>query len=387
MIPAVLTLIFLGSFLLGGCAAAGANTPAVVPLPSDSPTDFPTIEPTADVAPSPFPTPTMPFKPAALLAIATLPRSDPPPTTGDIIAAVDLAFDSGARGSVLTTRWHDLEPSNAQYHLDEIRTSLNYLGNFRGFDLLLGIQVLNTTAKETPTDLKSFTFDSQQMKNRFHELINMLLPDINDHVRYLSIGNEVDVYLAAHPKEWSAYEDFYDDAVRYIHAVAPHVKVGVTSTFSGASGASRTEVARLNESSDVLILTYYPLGERYMVRGSDAPRADLPRMVELAKPRPLVLQEVGYPSAAVLGSSEEKQAQFVANVFAAWKPARASIPFISFFALHDWSASMCDELTKYYGLPGNANFKAYLCSLGLHRADGTPKRGWQTFINGAASMK
>jgi hypothetical protein len=321
------------------------------------------------------------------LAIAALPRMDPPPGTADVIAAVDLAFDTGARGSVSTWRWRDLESSSGQYHLDEIRTSLNYLGRFRGFDLLLGIQVLNTTVKETPADLKSFTFDAQQMKNRFHELVNVLLPDINDHVRYISIGNEVDVYLAAHPKEWNAYKDFYDDAVRYLHTVAPLVKIGVTTTFAGASGASRAEVAHLNESSDVFILTYYPLGPQYSVRAPDAPQTDLPRMVELAKPRPLVLQEVGYPSAPGLGSSEDKQAQFVANVFAAWRPAGATIPFLSFFALHDQSGSTCDELTKYYGQPGNSDFKGYLCTLGLRRADGTPKRAWQAFVNGAAAMK
>ncbi len=41
---------------------------------------------------------------------------------------------------------------------------------------------------------------------------------------------------------------------------------------------------------------------------------------------------------------------------------------------------MCDQFAAYHGLPGQANFKAYLCSLGLRRVDGTPKLAWQAVL-------
>jgi hypothetical protein len=38
---------------------------------------------------------------------------------------------------------------------------------------------------------------------------------------------------------------------------------------------------------------------------------------------------------------------------------------------------------QYYGLPNSAEFKSYLCSIGLRKADGTPKAGWNAFTQAA----
>ena len=53
-------------------------------------------------------------------------------------------------------------------------------------------------------------FDDPQMLERFKALIDAILARSTHPIRYLSIGNEVDVYLAAHPQEWAAYTTFYD---------------------------------------------------------------------------------------------------------------------------------------------------------------------------------
>ncbi len=145
----------------------------------------------------------------------------------------------------------------------------------------------------------------------------------NRRVKYLSIGNEVDVYLTTHPQEWGAYQSFYREGVAYVHAVAPWIKVGVTVTYDGAV-KNRGHVADLNSQRDVFILTYYPLGARFSPRRPDSPITDLPKMVELAKKRPLILQEVGYPSSTELSSSEAMQAQFVTSVFRAWEECAPS---------------------------------------------------------------
>ena len=148
-------------------------------------------------------------------------------------------------------------------------------------------------------------------------MIDSLQPDLA-HVAYLSIGNEVDSYLAAHPAEWAAYKTFLADAVAYVHRVAPAVKVGVTATFDGANGASSAEVAALNSVTDVYILTYYPLTTSFAVRAPDSPLSDVSRMVTLAGAKPLIVQEAGYPASELLGSSEQKQAQFITSLFGAW---------------------------------------------------------------------
>lgn len=66
----------------------------------------------------------------------------------------------------------------------------------------------------------------------------------------------------------------------------------------------------------------------------------------------------------------------------AWRRAGVRIPFLNWFALHDFTTAMCQQFGTYYGLPGDANFKAYLCSLGLRRVDGSPKLAWQAMMDG-----
>ncbi len=324
-----------------------------------------------------------PSQHAGVLSISSNP---PAATPQDFLAAIDLTYRAGARGNFMSWTWKTLEPSAGRFDLAEVKDGLNYLGNVRGFDLLVGLQVINTTAKETPSNLANIPFDAPAMKRRFHALVDALRPSLNRHVKYLSIGNEVDVYLSTHPGEWTAYTAFYNDGVAYLHAIVPWIKVGVTVTYDGAVNDQGHHIQILNGNSDVYILTYYPLGARFKPRNPDSPRADIPKMVRLANRRPLILQEVGYPSSPVLSSSERKQAEFVTHVFSAWRATGNQIPFLNIFLLHDLPVPMCDELAKYYGLPRDKNFHAFLCSLGLRGSDGKPKLAWTSLVDGARSM-
>jgi len=306
-----------------------------------------------------------------------------PTAPGDLVAAIDMVYNAGARGQFISYTWKNLEPSAGNFALNDLSNGIDYLGRTRGMRLLIGIQVINTTGKEIPTDLAGTAFDSPVMLNRFHALLDAIFPRLNGQVLYLSIGNEVDVYLANHRAEWPAYKAFYNDALAYVHAHQPSIKVGVTATFSGASGSTRTQVADLNSGSDIWILTYYPLGPAFVPFDPAVALTDIPAMVAMTGGRPLVLQEVGYPTSATLSSNEAQQARFVNNVYTAWSANSAAIPFLNYFALHDFSPAQCDQWGAYYGLPNDVNFKAYLCSLGLRQLDGTPKQGWQAFVDGA----
>ena len=256
------------------------------------------------------------------------------------------------------------------------------MARVRGLAIEVNLQILNTTDKETPPDLVETSFGDPAMLSRFRALFDAVRPLLDSHVRYLAIGNEVDVYLEAHPDEWPAYRAFFEGAAAYVRQQAPWLQVGVASTFGGARGPAAANVAELNQASDVWILTYYPLEGIFQATNPAAPDVDFPAMVDLAGGKPIVLQEVGYPTAERLGSSEAEQAGFVGHVFGAWQAAGDAIPFLNYFLLHDLTDSMCDDLLVYYGLP-NEDFKAFLCSLGLRRADGAAKQGWEAFRDAA----
>ncbi len=141
--------------------------------------------------------------------------------------------------------------------------------------------------------------------------------------------------------------------------------LGTSSTMSQISA---TAVAPATPQSSAPILAIYALPAR--------PRAC-----------PLILQEVGYPTSTRLGSSEEKQAEFVSNVYTAWKAKSSQILFLNFFLMHDFAPTTCDDFTAYYGLPDNKSFHEFLCTLGLRKADGTPKLAWKAFVDGARGIE
>lgn len=319
-----------------------------------------------------------------VLAVATNPREVPTPAQQDYLNAVDLVYGAGARGMVETQTWSSLEPSPGQYSLQNLQSDLNFQAG-RELQTYLGIQVINTVPKEVPTDLMSVSWDDPQMKARFHALLDAIKPLLTPQVAYISIGNEVDRYLSGHPLEWTAYQNFYEDALAYIHQTLPGIRVGVTTTFGGASGGAQASVAALNRMSDVLIFTYYPLGGGFVPNVPQLPTTDFPTMLALAGTKEVVLQEVGYPSSTVISSSEANQAAFVNEFFQAWQNTGQRIPFLSFFLLHDFTPSFCAALNAYYQSPPDPAFQAYLCSLGLRHDDGTEKPAWSAFVSGAAA--
>ena len=249
---------------------------------------------------------------------------------------------------------------------------------------MLGIQVINTVKREVPADLSNVAFDSPQMAARFHTLLDRVLPLLGSNAKYVSIGNEVDVYLQA-TGQWSTYRAFYEDALAYVHLKRPGTSVGVTCTFSGTNAGNLANVQALNTRSDVFIFTYYPLHGDFQGNGPNSPATDFPQMLSWTGGKPLILQEVGYPSDPLTGSSAAQQAQFVTAAFAAWRAGGAGIPFFDYFIEHDFDPPTCVALAQYYGIPNDPAFTGYLCSLGLRADDGAVKPAWNNFVAASAS--
>ena len=325
-----------------------------------------------------------PLRDERVLAMCIYPRLIPPPTQQDFYDAVSLTYDAGVRGAILQWTWKELEPAPGKYTLEDAADKLNYVGNTCGFDILFTVAVVDTASRQMPPDLLNLPYNSPQVKQRFRQLLSVLRPHLNKHVKYFAVGNELDNYFGEHPSEWSIYKDFYEDALAYVHANFPWAKVSAGVTFDGTTGPRAAKVAELNAKSDVYVMTYYPVDGEFVARGPDAPLTDFPRMIASTKGRPVVLREVGFPTSHILNGSEEKQAEFIGHVFEAWKGTNGRMPFLSYFALHDLSEQIGKSMLGYYNAPPSAiKMKEFLCSLGLRKADGTPKLGWKAFVEGA----
>jgi hypothetical protein len=297
-------------------------------------------------------------------------------------AALDLVLAAGGRGQGVDLHWPNLEPSPGGYDFmtaNQIITDQNQ-GPFR---IHVAVDVINTTVREVPPDLASAPFDSPQMMTRFTNMLMALLNQFGTRIDSIAIGNEVDVYLSAHPTEWSAYATFYGQASMLIRTMYPSVRVGVTSTFGGATHAQTGPlIAGLNSVSDVFMMNYYPLNANYTPRDPSVVTDDFVKILAASQGKPILLQEVGYPTSTTLGSSEQMQAQFVTNVFSEWMKAGDKIQYLSFFLLHDDTPQNCQLIADQFGVT-DPNFVLFFCSLGLRNSNGTDKLGWPALKSAA----
>lgn len=335
---------------------------------------------------TPTPTPTVTIGPGArVLSISAAPAHMPTPSTQDFIDAATLAHDAGCRGNFLSYTWSSLEPSAGNLDVTKVINEVNGAVNNGATTVYVAIQMINTTAKETPSDLQAVAFDDSSMMARFHAVVDALAPSLAGKVQYFGIGNEVDPYLAS-TNQWAPFKTFFDDGAAYVKSKIPGVQVGTTFTFGGAN-AHTAQMNTLTANADVMIFTDYPLGANFVPLAPSHGADDLDAMVSLAGGKKVIVQEFGYPAdATVLGSSEQQQADFITSGLVEWAALGGDkIPFLNVFLMHDFSSGMCDQFAQYYGDPNDANFKAYLCSIGLRANDGTPKTAWNAFVQAAAA--
>ena len=119
--------------------------------------------------------------------------------------------------------------------------------------------------------------------------------------------------------------------------------------------------------------TYYPLKDDFSAKEPGVVSQEIASLVSAYTDKPVYLLEAGYPSSASLGSSEEKQAQFVREMFKAWDIHRARLKIVNFIWLHDMSSREVAALEKYYGV-SSTGFSGFLGTLGLRTHDGKDKQ-------------
>ena len=120
------------------------------------------------------------------------------------------------------------------------------------------------------------------------------------------------------------------------------------------------------------MLTYYPISTSFVPREPSTVSSDVGKMMNVSQGKSIIMQEWGYPSSTLLGSSEAKQAEFMYNSFVELeKQGPAKFPFVSFFKYRDWNAAHVQNIT---GQSAGQFFYEFMSSLGFLKNDGTPKQ-------------
>jgi hypothetical protein len=286
----------------------------------------------------------------------------------------------------LSVFWDELETAPGIFDPDPNWLEIaNRFYSTEGVAVALVVSPIDTNVLRVPADLEGTPFDDPAIIERYLATLDYALGQLRDvALASISIGNEVDAYLSSHPDEWQEYCVLYERALQHLHANAPNVPVGVKATFDGLTGDAAEELLQLNSHSDAIFATYYPLKRDFTVEDPAVFETDIANLLGRYPRRPVYLLEVGYPSSPALGSSEEKQAEFVRQVFTTWDRHRQHIPLLNFTWMHDISQESLGEYATYYGLSDH-RFLAFLGSLGLRTNDGHDKPAFDALRNETGS--
>jgi len=185
--------------------------------------------------------------------------------------------------------------------------------------------------------------------------------------------------LGSDEEMWRQYGVFYKEVVDYIHANYPKIKVGTKITFDGLAGFARAQAKLINDYSDIIMMTYYPIKADFTVREPKEVMSDLKTIVELYPRKKIYILEAGYPSGTLVNSSEAKQAEFIKEIFKAWDLYAEHIKLIDFLWLHDLPPEALSAYGNYYQFDSE-KFLAFIGTLGLRSYSAKDKEAFRVLV-------
>ena len=310
---------------------------------------------------------------------------------------VQTARDAGARTTNATFGWDEIErpydaggPDASDDGGTATPTQLfnpllhvtNLVLQDRRMAVTLTLDALDVGGARAPAELAARPLDDAEVGVRYERLIDYVFGQIPDvGVTALLVASSVDVPLGDDATKHAAFTTFFIRAAAHAHALRPKLAVGFTVTADGAV-ARKERLAAAWSASDILGVTYFPIDAGAQVRPTSEVGADVDRLVAaLPAGKPILLREVGYPTAAACGSSEAAQAAFVTALFGAWDRHADRVPIVTFRELVDADLQTATSQAQRNGR-SDAAFLAFLQSLGLRSGTRT-KPAFDALISGA----
>ena len=161
-----------------------------------------------------------------------------------------------------------------------------------------------------PKDLQKKRWTRPELLLQFDETAQKLAAVGATDIKWISIGNEADVYLAEHDDEVDDFLKFYEQAAKTARRYFPNAKIGITVTFDGLTEKRKDLTAKLVAASDGVFLTYYPVTPRLTLKNDTQIAQDMTALLAAYPAKEIYFQELGYPSAEKIGSSEGQQADY-----------------------------------------------------------------------------
>lgn len=313
----------------------------------------------------------------ALVGITVSTFANEAQTPQNLLRHWQQTLDTGVNFVASNGKWDELEPKKGDYKLDGLSFQISEAEK-HNLQVAYTLRLIDTVDRTMPSELRRKKWTDPEMVARVMRLIEAVVPKFNKRVKWFMFGNEIDGYFGRHPDEVQDFAALYDRVSRRVKELAPGIQVSSTIMYGGIE-TLEGPLKPLNDRFDFLSITYYPIRGDFTMKNPDIVTNDFAQMRTAANGRGVVLQEIGYASSATNGSSEEKQAQFIRNVFEQLRANRDVFEAGSFFVLSDLSDQFVKSLAGFYGMPNTKTFLAFLQTTGLFNLQGKPKQGWSVF--------
>jgi hypothetical protein len=304
------------------------------------------------------------------------------PENADYDQSIAIVKDLGAESINLSIFWDDFETTPGLYKPDPNWLEIaNLYFPQKDMKVSLVISVLDTTEIRLPEDLTDKSLADPEVIQRFQSFLVYVKTQIPDlELTSLAIGNEIDGVLGGDQNAWSDFQTFFKATVPKARELWPDIPIGTKIQLSGLTGPMKDQAKNINTSTDVVMVTYYPLKADFSVKDPDVVLDDFRKVTQIYPDREIHFMEIGYPTSEAIHSSQEKQAEFIRYMFQAWDNHSEQITVLSFSWLTDLPPSSVRELESYYGL-SDPGFAEFLRTLGLrtYPGSGTDKIGFQAF--------
>jgi len=308
------------------------------------------------------------------LAMIPVPSND---NASGIILAIKEARENGVDVLDWYFDWKGLD--NNWSVSDWMMEPISYEGRSSAM-----VEVIHTNVLSKYPD-RFQSFDDPGFKEQFAdfsaEFVKRYKPD------YYFVGGEVDDYLWNHREKIPAFKELLHATREKVKAANPSTKFGFTVTYHDALRNNATDIAQtLAPEADIIAYTNYGYHDLFVFDNVSLGAEYLDGVKDIVPGKPYAIIETGWSSSTLLNSSEERQAEFAKEFFSFIKSNETEAEFVKWWGLHD--GKNCTDgarsfLTEMPELENNTQFMApfteYLCSLGLKRYDGTPKKAWEVW--------
>ena len=287
------------------------------------------------------------------------------PSSQDYSEALKDSAEAGSQIFEIPQQWREYELAENR----QLLAMLNRLVPSQSLKAVLTLNPLDTSHNQIPDSLRELPYDAPEMIESFTKFVDSTferLPDVE--ILSVAVGNEVDILLGDGEEDWASYTRFFEQARLHIRKTRPQLPVGVKITYNGLHKYPERS-RRLIEKSDLVMLTYYPI-DADRVRPVEAVSSDLKWLCENFPKKRIQLNELGYPSSAALGSSEQIQADFTKQALEAWD-GLPQIELMNFVWLNEMTPTTVKQLKSEFA--ENAPIVNFLSTLGLRDHHGKPK--------------